>query len=291
MNAPGEIVLRSDKLEVVLLPELGARLHRLRAFGHDLLRTPDDPGTHRDDPFFWGAYVMAPWCNRIRPGRFEAAGRTVALAPNFEDGSAIHGQVSARPWTADADGTLRIDGGGDGWPWPYEVTCHASVDGPTLTLAYRLTNHGDGAMPAGLGLHPWFRRPLEVGISAGMVYPANAGSRPAPEPVSGELDLRTRRQLAPDLDASWTSFAQPRIDLAWPGRGITAGIELDADRLLVAAASPANVDAIAVEPQTHGPDGLRRLLAGEQDALTMLGPGASLTLAMRLTVELAQVLR
>ena len=43
MSRPAELVLRSDELEVVILPELGGRIHRLRAFGTDLLRTPPDP--------------------------------------------------------------------------------------------------------------------------------------------------------------------------------------------------------------------------------------------------------
>jgi len=291
VNPPVEVVLRSAELEVVLLPEIGGRLHRLRAFGHDLLRTPEDPATHRDDPFFWGAYVMAPWCNRIRPGPVEVAGRIVDLPPNFDDGSAIHGQVAARPWMVETDGTLRTDGGADGWPWAFEVTCHPSLDGPALTLDYRLTNRADGPMPAGIGLHPWFRRPVEVGVPAATVYPANTDSPSAPEPVSGPLDLRSRQQLAPDLDASWASLAKPRIDLAWKELGLTARIEFEGDRLLVAAASPADIDAVAVEPQTHGPDGLRRLLRGEPDALTMLQPGASLALTLRLTATLARVLR
>jgi aldose 1-epimerase len=291
VTAPAQIELRSDELEVVLLPGLGARLHRLRAFGKDLLRTPDEPAVHRDDPFFWGAYVMAPWCNRIRPGPVEVAGRTVDVAPNFKDGSAIHGQVSAVAWAVDTDGTLRATGGGDGWPWPYEVTCHATVDGPTLTLAYRLTNHADEAMPAGLGLHPWFRRPVEVQVPASLVYPTNAESQPSPQPVGDAFDLRARRPLATDLDASWAGLSEPRIELAWPEHGLSARIEVDADRLLVAGASPVDVGAVAIEPQTHGPDGIRRLLAGEPDAPTMLAPAASLSLTLRLTAGLARVLR
>jgi len=55
----------SETVEAVVLPDAGARLHRLRVFGHDLLRTPNDPALHRADPFCWAAYVMAPWCNRL----------------------------------------------------------------------------------------------------------------------------------------------------------------------------------------------------------------------------------
>jgi hypothetical protein len=53
----------------------------------------------------------------------------------------------------------------------------------------------------------------------------------------------------------------------------------------VAIATPTEPDATAVEPQTHGPDGLRRLVNGEPDALTLLGPGQALALELELHVE------
>ena len=62
------LILASDELEVVALPAMGARIHSIRFRGHDLLRTPATLEQHRADPFFWGAFVMAPWCNRITPG-------------------------------------------------------------------------------------------------------------------------------------------------------------------------------------------------------------------------------
>src|SRR5512141_1103186 len=93
------VTFADGPIEPELLPGIGARLHRLRAFGHDLLRTPDDPSVHLRDPFRWGAYVMAPWCNRIAATPVTVDGELVALLPNFEDGTAIHGQVSTAPWT------------------------------------------------------------------------------------------------------------------------------------------------------------------------------------------------
>lgn len=284
MARPAELLLRSDALEVVVLPELGGRLHRLRAFGMDLLRTPADPGQHADDPFFWGAYVMAPWCNRVQPGPMRIGGRTVDLAPNFFDGSAIHGQVSARPWQVRADGSLRVTGGGggDGWPWPYEVVATATVDGPALTLGYRLTNRSDEPMPAGLGLHPWFRRPVTVRVPAKAVYRANAGSRPHPEPVAGAHDLHIAHVPDDNLDATWTTLSTPRIELSWPDTEVAATIDVEAERVLVAIATPADLDAVAVEPQTHAPDGLRRLANGEPDPLVLVAPGGTLRLGLRI---------
>ena len=291
MNRTAELVLRSDTLEAVLLPELGGRIHRLRAFGTDLLRTPDDPAVHATDPFSWGAYLMAPWCNRVRPGPMRVAGMTVDLSPNFADGSAIHGQVYARPWQVAADGTLNVTGGGgdDGWPWPYEVAASVSIEGPSLALDYRLTNRSDHAMPGGIGLHPWFRGPLAIRLPAESVYGANVGSPPRAEPVAREHDLRVARVAEPGLDATWTDFTAPHIELAWPDDGIAAVIEVEAPHVLVAIATPARSDAVAVEPQTHGPDGLRRLVNGEPDPLAVVAPDETLRLALRLTFERARV--
>lgn len=280
------LVLEGDDLEVVLLPEHGARLHRIRAFGVDLLRTPDDVAAHATDPFFWGGYAMAPWCNRIAPGPVPVAGRTIDLAPNFPDGTAIHGLVATRPWQLDGDGTLRAAGAGDGWPWTFEVSLHAAIGARTLTLGYALTNRSDAPMPAGLGLHPWFRRPLELRVPSGEVYPANSGSPSVPQPVGGDLDLRRLRNPPPGLDVTFAAVEPPVIELAWPDAGIRVTLQAaSSSGTLVAVATPPDVDAVAVEPQTHGPDGMRRLLGGARDALGILEPGATMTLELRLTVE------
>jgi galactose mutarotase-like enzyme len=222
MTARPPLALRSDELEVVILPDAGGRIHRIRAFGEDLLRTPDDPSTHGVEPFFWGAYVMAPWCNRARPGRMEVAGRRVELEPNFPDGTAIHGLVSSAPWDRDGDHELAIRrDAGRGWPWAFEARQAATLDGPLLAVRYRLTNlERDAPMPAGLGLHPWFRREVELAVPASRAYASNTGSSPAPEPVAGDIDLRSLRRPATGIDATMTGLADPRIDHAWPDPGI-----------------------------------------------------------------------
>ncbi len=278
--------LESDEMQVELLPEHGARLHRVRAFGVDLLRTPPSTDIHASDPFFWGAYVMAPWGNRAQPGRRKVAGRTVDLASNFPDGSAIHGQVYARPWQAEEGGAFSVTAGNDGWPWAYEVRLRPSLDRSTLSLTIALTNRSDEPMPAGLGLHPWFVRPLEVTLPASEVYRSNTDSSPEPEPVAGTaLDLRSGTAPPGDIDATWAALRGPSVHLRWPEAGLEADLRIDAAAVCVAVATPAEPDATPVEPQTHGPDGLRRLLNGEPDALALLDPGEELTLGVQLEVR------
>lgn len=272
-------------VEVVVLPEIGARLHRLRAFGHDLMRTPADPATHAGHPFFWGGYVMAPWCNRIEAGPVQVGSHRFALGSNFPDGSAIHGQVYDRPWDLLDDGTLRVRAGGDGWPWIYEVSQRISVVGGLVRIELALTNLAQSAMPAGLGIHPWFLRPLLVTIRGDSTYPSNLATAPWPEPVQGPLDLRGVGTMADDLDATWSDLAEPPVELRWPDRNIRMVMRATAPTIYVVAASPGGLDAVAVEAQTHAPQGLRRMLAGEPGGLIELHPGGTLRLAVELDFD------
>ena len=228
---------------------------------------------------------MAPWGNRLAHGPIRFGSKTIDLAANFPDGSAIHGQVYARRWEPQADGTLRVEGGGEGWPWPYEVIQRIGVQERSLALELELRNLGDEPMPAGLGLHPWFRRPVRIAVRADRVFTPNSQSPADPVPVSGRHDLRRLGELAPDLDATWSGLAYPPVELAWPAAGVQATMTMVPADGCVVAASPAAFDAVAVEPQTHAPQGLRRLLNGEPAAMVPLDPGAALRLSMTLHFE------
>jgi aldose 1-epimerase len=239
---------------------------------------------------------MAPWANRAPAGPQVLAGRPLDLLPNFVDGTAIHGLVHSAPWETLADGGLGIRAGGDGdgsWPWAFEVTLDASVEDGTLALDYRLTNRSEAPMPAGLGLHPWFRRPLEVRLCAERVYEANVGSSHDPVPVTGPFDLRALAEPAAGLDGTWVGLADGSIDLAWPLDGVSARLVMRPrmGHPLVALASPSSIDAVAVEPQTHGPDPMRRLESGEPDAPLLLPGGGELRLGLALTVSRARDLQ
>lgn len=279
--------LAAEHIDVTVLPGLGARLHRLTAFGVDLLRTPDDPGEHARDPFFWGGYHMAPWCNRLDTAPVIVRNRSVRLRPNFTDGTAIHGQVYAVPWrTVDEgvdEGTFTVSGGGHGWPWTYDVTLHLAVAAATVTLTYTLTNTSDAPMPAGIGFHPWFREPLTVRIPAARAFPVNASTAPQPEPVTGDLDLRDGRPLPAGVDATWVGLSTSCVTLTWPMHGISMTMRTEAAEAVVVAANPSDLHGSAVELQTHAPAGLRRLVHGQPYGLRQLDPGASLRLHLALT--------
>jgi aldose 1-epimerase len=283
-----EIRYSSAEVALSVLPEAGARIHRLRVFGHDLLRTPDKHARHLDDTFFWGAYVMAPWCGRIAASPTRMADASVEMAANFGDGTAIHGQVYATQWQADARGGFTASGGGDGWPWPYSVAIRYGVDGASLVMDLALTNMAGSAMPAGIGLHPWFHKPVEVTINGAAVFDSNSDSPALPRTVAGEWDRRVGGPMPDGLDATWTDLSDPLVTLRWPETGVRADLRTTEPGTYIVAASPSELDAIAVEPQTHAPQGVRRLLNREPGALRLLAPGATLNLTTQLTFTLEE---
>jgi aldose 1-epimerase len=281
-----EVTWRTDELEVTALPGIGCRIHRLRAFGVDLLRTPDTPRRHAEEPFFWGAYVMAPWTNRADPGPTTIAGRRVDLAPDFPDGTAIHGLVVERAWERTGKTSFRTAPAPNGWPWAHDVTATIELAGSVLRLAYRLTNRDDGPMPGGLGLHPWFRRPVGVALSAGSVHPDNGAAEAEHVHPIGRFALDGGPP--PDgLDATWLDVEPPRVALRWPELGLAARMTLDAGGAPVhlAVATPAEPRATAVEPVTHRPWGLRRLADGRPGGMRLLAPGEAQELVITLEIS------
>ena len=279
-------------VRVELVPDVGARLHRIVAFGHDVLRTPPTIEHHRREPFSWGAFLMVPWCNRVPEGRLVFGGRTIDVPTNTADdgvASAIHGLGYDRPWHADGEGTLRL-AGGDELPWPWSARQRTTVSGPSVRVALAVRNEGDGPMPAGVGLHPWFTadRGLQVRLSADRVYP-RVGYVPAgdPEPVDERTDLRSLRPPPWGMDDVFTDLGSPFAELVWRDRGLRCVIDASASASHGTVAAFADMAAVAVEPQTHTTDGHRRLRDGEPGGVAVLTPGDELELVT--TLRFSQV--
>jgi len=285
MSGAEIVVVADGDVELTLLPSMGARMHSLRIRGHEVLRSPADPGEHARNPLFWGGYVMAPWCNRLTPGPVDVGGKKVDLAQNFRDGSAIHGQVYIAAWRQTAESAFAIDGGGAGWPWRYRVKAEYAVAEGRVSITLQLTNTSDEPMPGGMGIHPWFPLPVEARIDCALTYGSNAAPSATPVPVGGDLDVRIRQALAAGVDSTWTQASNPPVELWWPAFGLHAQMRAPYPGLHVTAANAADVHAIAVEPQTHAPQGLTRLQNGEPGALAWIKPGESLALPITIDFD------
>jgi aldose 1-epimerase len=215
---------------------------------------------------------MAPWCGRVRRGRFEWDGVTYQLRRNANP-HAIHGTVFDQAWQVEesSESECRIRGEcGPEWPLGGWVRQTFRLDPGGLDLEMEV-HAGDAAMPASAGWHPWWRRHLSVGgeveldielgdrwerddegIPTGKVVPAG------PRPPEGWDDCFDRPESG-----------RPPV-IRWPGAAELT-IESECDCVVVFD-QPAH--AVCVEPQTAPPDALN---LGPASVL----PGAPLVARMR----------
>jgi aldose 1-epimerase len=251
-----------------LLPEQGAAVARLAWRGSDVL-APLPPGADPNASFA-GAFLMAPWANRLDAGRL-APGVTLPIN-RPADNTAIHGLLRDRVWTvtetgparavleqADAAGPLR-------WHARLEVTLAAAGFG----MALRLTNSGDRALPFGSGWHPFFLRP--AGTRLRFVATTRCVHDARTLPVAAEPSQGIDGENYEGLDtafAGWDGVAEiARPDVAL--RVVATGAWAQALQVF----APVGADFLCVEPVSHLPDAANRPFLGTMD---LLAPGETLT--------------
>jgi aldose 1-epimerase len=159
------IVLENGAARLELSPDVGGAVTRFTVGGRDVMR-PTPAGA--SDALDTASFPLVPFCNRIPHGRFTFEGREVVLPPNLGDHPhALHGQGWRAAWTVDkaegGEAVLSYDHAPSDWPWAYRVEQRIVLGEASLSITLSVTNTGDGAMPAGLGFHPYFpRRPGET---------------------------------------------------------------------------------------------------------------------------------
>ncbi len=221
-------VLDNGRVQVSIDPSRGARLTSLMIDGHELLAEE-------------GSFPMVPWAGRVRDGRLTINGATHQL-PLGKDGNALHGLARNAAWHVSGEGAYTCEIGA---PWPTNGA--ATLQYELLPGGLRTTlSWDDGTdLPCSIGLHPWFRRRLEVGGDAELTFEPSAMVERA------EDGLPTGRLVDPTpgpWDDCFKVAGAPV--LRWPG----------ALELRLSSSSPwwvvydEPVETVCVEPQTAPPD-------------------------------------
>lgn len=290
-------ILQNERLRLTVAPGLGAsvvglELHQA-GFWLPILRPTPPAALAQNCSPETSSYVLAPYSNRIREGRFRFAGRTYQLRPNWPDGrQTIHGEAHGRPWSAQRfDGhTLRCAFDASGlqdlnFPFPFKVEVAYRLQGESLEISTTLVNVGTEPMPAGFGHHPYFMRRLglsdeaRLSFEAQSVYLTDASclpTRPA-QAIPPAFDFSHPRPLgATQLDHVFAGW-KGRLRLDWPGSGWC--MELMADPIfshLVVFTAPDG--SVALEPVSHATDGFNLLSQGwENTGVRVLEPGEEIS--------------
>ncbi|WP_230423315.1 aldose 1-epimerase [Streptomyces radicis] len=235
--------LRAAGTELTLRPDEGGRISSLVIGGTEVLRQGER----------YGSFVMAPWCGRMRDGRFRNGG-TIHQMPLAGAPHAIHGTVRRRPWRTVGvrpTSAALICELTDPWPWPGRVTQLVELDedggGVTLTLGVETLG---ASFPAQAGWHPWFLRRLTPdGPGVALDFTADA------QLERGDDHLPTGRRVEPrpgPWDDCFHMADGVSVTLTWPGQ-----LELSVtSRTPWAVIYDETAEAVCVEPQSGPPDGL-----------------------------------
>jgi aldose 1-epimerase len=243
-----DFTLTAGAAEATVSPGNGGRITSLRTGGVELLRQGER----------YGCFPMAPWCGRIRDGRFRDGG-TVHRMPLNAAPHAIHGTARDNAWRVarrepdEAVITLDLT---DPWPYPARLTQVVALTEESLTLTLAIETY-DSSFPAQLGWHPWFNRHLSGGgEGGGNGEGALIEFAPAWQEERGEDHLPTGRRLEKPLPGPWDDcFGMPQgvdVTVRWPGQ---LELKVTSPEKWVVVYDEQDA-ALCVEPQTGPPDGL-----------------------------------
>ncbi|PYE53413.1 aldose 1-epimerase [Deinococcus yavapaiensis] len=250
-------VLRTDRLRVTVAPEIGASLASFHATIGDetlpvLRDAPRDALTgHTASPL--SSFTLAPFGNRLENARFTFEGETFQLRATSSDGTTQHGDVRNRPHTVVEASETRLLCQFDSrsvpdfnFPFPIFLRTTFEVDDNALVQTLELTNVGDRAMPAGLGLHPYFVGGADLRFDAQGFYDELIPTK-GMAPVPPELDFSSSRPVLDGVNHVFASFGGTAT-LSYPAHTVEIAADPVFTHLVVFAAPDGST---AVEPMTH----------------------------------------
>lgn len=226
--------LHAGDATATVSPADGGRVAALSVAGTDVLVS----GSGAEHPMMWGSFPMVPYAGRVRDAQFEFGGSTIHLERSLPP-NAIHGTAFVTRWNVLDDGPDHAELSCP-LTWPLGGTAHQHLQLTAGALVCVLTViAGDRPMPAVIGWHPWFVRPIRDRLEFGAMYERGADGLP----VGG---------LVPPTPRPWDDcFVDPRepLTLDYGHRLVT--VSSDADHWVVYD-EPSH--AICIEPQSGPPD-------------------------------------
>ena len=290
-NKSSLVQLQAGAASARLLPGAGGRISALRlvlpatgGLADILHQYPED----FFDPLRWakgGIYPLMPYSNRIANATVHVNGDSVALAPHPDAAPhTLHGNAHLLPWMLEQNdansAVMLLDATPSAaWPWHYTGRLQVQLAPSELTIAIEIRNADTRPMPAGLGLHPYFRHEPQgrVGYRASSVWPPTAEFLAvAPRaPQADEIYAPARRLPAGGL-TDYVSGWDGQADVELPDG---ARLRIVADPLFshLVVHRPDSMAYLCLEPVSHVADAFNLAARGVPGSGShLLAPGESL---------------
>lgn len=284
-------LIEADVSLAQVVPQLGNNCFRFKV-GESILE-PVEFEEFIKRPTSFGIPILFPFPNRIRDGAFEFRGTHYKVDPPR------HGFVRDKAWkvsdygasdekgawiTSSIDATDYPDQMLAQFPFPFYLEVTYRLFNSVLVMETAFENRGDKDMPAGFGIHPYFRKPESGTIQV----PARkrwelADSLPIGSiiDVEGDYDLRQPKSLEGlELDDIFTDVVSTaegitRCSLGDSQQQTQTTVEFDASQFpnIVVYTPPAPRRAICIEPNTCPTDGFNLHSRGIDSNIIILRPG------------------
>ena len=286
-SMPTPLTLRCAALQCDLKPELGGCIAGLWLGGTPVLRStpPHDLHSVRQA----ASYPLVPFSNRVSQATLQWQGTDHPLVKNWgPDPHAIHGVGWERPWQVlDANDTfalLSYEHKADAsWPFDFDSSQAFKLEAGALELSLSITNQSTGAIPVGLGWHPFFIKRPDSHVQFDATGRWEMGSDQLPTHLGASTGLDTTCATL-DVDHcfdGWGGTVHLRDGV------LNMRVRSSLSRLVVY--STPTSDSIAIEPVSHVNDAVNRMAqtGASADALgvCILQPGQTFSRAMRIEVE------
>jgi aldose 1-epimerase len=267
--------LRTGRLAVDLAPSSGGSIARFAIDGADILRPMAAAEIASGRGNNAAAYPLVPFSNRIAQGRLRFDGEEIAIAPNWPDlRHPMHGDGWARAWSVAASDARSAElvyehDGRTGWPFRYRARQLFRLSDNALTVEIGLRNIESRAVPADIGLHPYFvRHPAtRLAFGAQSVWLADDEVLPTERiAVPANWDFAQSRPVdATALDNCFEGWAG-HATVIWPHRKFQVTLVAAHPLRYLVVYTPPGRPFFCVEPVSHanGRLGHTRLAAGAE---------------------------
>jgi aldose 1-epimerase len=268
-------ILENDFWQVGILAQTGASIAfgRIKRSGRwtDFMRPTDS--ANYENASLCSSYVLVPWSNRIRDGKFRFQGTEYQLRAEAKDGTAIHGVGKDLAWKVEYVDEQRLratfnssDHPNVNYPFKFSAAQEFRLDGKKFSVYTSVKNEDTRTMPAGFGHHPYFQRVIG-GDAVSVELPCSeyyvledAMPDGAPVPLSEErLDFRKLKPLQPEAHEKGVDDLFAGREGEKPVRIVYGDteVQMHADELYkhIILYAPKEKSFWAVEPVTNANDG------------------------------------
>lgn len=218
------------------------------------------------------SFLLLPWSNRIRDGKFRFNHTNYQLEIHPEYKSAIHGVVRDYAWQIVSSSENQIsltyntaDHQNVNFPFQFSAQIEFKLAGKNFAISLSLKNEDSQPMPAGFGHHPYFLRTLSNAADLVMLEVPCArhwqlqDGLPTGEviPVTPRVDFQRMRTLRDELVDDCLTDRSAHQPIRFKYMQSNQEILLHCDRVFehVIIYTPEGKDFFAVEPVTNANDG------------------------------------